>query len=98
MQLDVDVAAPVIVLPRRTDSTDHMRVHLGALNLSNTVSQALPGPDGEVRLARTGRVSRTCIVGDVCHLAVLLSMLGLSSDGRGRKVCTSSCSETQHME
>ena len=98
MQLDVDVAAPVIVLPRRTDSNDHMRVHLGALNLSNTVSQALPGPDGKVRLARTGRVSRTYIVGDVRHLAVLLSMLELSPDGHCRTFCTWSCSETQHME
>ena len=50
MQLDVEVAAPVIVIPRRTDSEDHMRVHLGALNLVNEVSRALPaaGADGKV--------------------------------------------------
>ena len=63
MQLDVEVAAPVIVIPRRTDSHDHMRVHLGALNLSNTVSQALSGSDGKVRLACSELVSSTCIPG-----------------------------------
>ena len=59
MQLDVEVEAPTFVLPRCTDSSDHMRVNLGSLGLSNAVSwalddgtaqhqartcQALPGP------------------------------------------------------
>ena len=50
MQLDVEVAAPVIVIPRSTDSTDHMRVHLGALALSNECSWGLSEshPQGEV--------------------------------------------------
>ena len=41
MQLDVEVAAPTFVLPRCTDSSDHMRVNLGSLSLSNAVSWAL---------------------------------------------------------
>ena len=51
MQLDVEVEAPTIVVPRCTDSSDHMRANLGSLSLSNAVTWALDDgtPEHKVR-------------------------------------------------
>ena len=37
LQMDVKLAAPVITMPRSTDSSDSMQVDLGSLHLTNTV-------------------------------------------------------------
>ena len=37
LQMDVKLAAPVITMPRTTDSSDSMQVDLGSLHLTNTV-------------------------------------------------------------
>ncbi len=37
LQMDVKLAAPVITMPRNTDSSDSMQVDLGSLQLTNTV-------------------------------------------------------------
>ncbi len=37
LQMDIKLAAPVITMPRSTDSSDSMQVDLGSLHLTNTV-------------------------------------------------------------
>ncbi|KAK9827173.1 hypothetical protein WJX74_009221 [Apatococcus lobatus] len=37
LQMDVKLAAPVITMPRSTDSSDSMQIDLGSLHLTNTV-------------------------------------------------------------